>query len=324
MARLHAQAPGWRERYWHLVFLPTYKEPVNIIDATLRQIAKSTYPCDRIMIVLAGEERDREKFEANAELMKKKYGNVFGHFFVTVHPTGLPDEIPGKGSNLNYSGRRIQAELDRLGIQYENVIASSLDVDTVVHPQYFAHLTHSYATVEHPMRASYQPVVVFNNIWESPAPVRISAFEPRFGCWASWRVPTSLTFSSHSMPFKMLVDVGFWEKIWSPRTRVFSSRESGATPATTAWSRCTPVSMDAVAGESYWEFEGAVQTATALGVGRGAFSLHCGAYLRDRRIAFRKACGSCGIHMEGMFTWATAPILSFNGLVTLRWPRAAQ
>ena len=240
MARLHAQAPGWRERYWHLVFLPTYKEPVNIIDATLRQIAKSTYPCDRIMIVLAGEERDREKFEANAELMKKKYGNVFGHFFVTVHPTGLPDEIPGKGSNLNYSGRRIQAELDRLGIHYENVIASSLDVDTVVHPQYFAHLTHSYATVEHPMRASYQPVVVFNNIL---GVARAGAhLGVRTTFWLLGELARPNVFGrSHRTPCRSRcsLTLAFGKRYGLRRTRVFSSRESGATPATTAWSRCT-------------------------------------------------------------------------------------
>ncbi len=315
MARLHQDAPAWGDRYWHLVFLPTYKEPVDIIDATLRQITKGTYPCGRIIILLGGEERDRERFEANAELMRKKYDHVFGHFFVTVHPNNLPDEIPGKGSNLNYMGHWAQGELDRLGVAYEDVIASSLDVDTVVHPQYFAHLTHAYATAPNPTRASYQPVVVFNNnIWESPAPVRISAFGTTFWLLGELARPNRLwTFSSHSMPFKMLVDVDFWEKdMVSEDSRIFLQGVRRYLGDYRVEPLYLPVSMDAVAGGSYWGSLKALykqQRRWAWGVEHFPYIVEH--IWRDRRIAFRKRLRLVWNHIEGMYTWATAPILIF-------------
>ena len=314
MARLQEDVHHWEE-FYHLVFLPTYKEPVEIIDATLRQIQNSTYPNKKIMIVLAGEGRDEQNFKANAALIKKKYKGVFGQFFTTVHPTELPNEIPGKGSNLNYAGKQVQAKLDKLDIPYERVIASSFDVDTVVHEQYFAHLTHTFGTVERPQRASYQPVIVFNNnIWESPAPIRISAFGTTFWLFGELARPHRMwTFSSHSMPFKMLVDVGFWEKdMVSEDSRIFLQgvrRYKGDYRVEPLY---LPVSMDAVAGTGYAQSLKALykqQRRWAWGVEH--FPYMVSNVLPDKRIPFKIRFRLIWNHVEGMFTWATAPLLIF-------------
>ncbi len=311
---LEAEVPDW-QRYWHVVFLPTYKEPVDIIDSTMRQLEKSSYPNNRIIIVLAGEARDSENFQKNAALIKKKYGKAFAEIIVTEHPVGLPDEIPGKGSNLNYSGKLVQKRLDELGLAYEDVIASSLDVDTVVHDKYFAHLTHSYATVENPLRASYQPVIVFNNnIWESPAPVRISSFGTTFWLFGELARPERLwTFSSHSMPFKMLVDVGFWQKdIVSEDSRIYlqaAKRYKGDYRVVPLY---LPVSMDAVSGKNYWESMKALykqQRRWAWGVEHFPYLVQ--EFWKDKDLKFWDRFKLLWNHIEGMFTWATAPILIF-------------
>lgn len=314
MKRLKGEVDHWEE-FYHLVFLPTYKEPVEIIDATLREIAKSTYPNEKIMILLAGEARDEENFLRNAAFIKKKYGDTFGHFFVTVHPTDLPDEIPGKGSNLNYAGKEVQKEIDKLGIPYERVIASSFDVDTVVHPQYFAHLTHAFATAPKPQRTSYQPVIVFNNnIWESPAPIRISAFGTTFWLFGELARPHRMwTFSSHSMPFKMLVDVGFWEKdMVSEDSRIFLQGVRRYKGDYRVMPLYLPVSMDAVAGAGYAQSLKALykqQRRWAWGVEH--FPYIVTKIWTDAKIPFRIRWRLLWNHVEGMFTWATAPLIIF-------------
>ncbi|MBI4133090.1 hypothetical protein HY478_00590, partial [Candidatus Uhrbacteria bacterium] len=133
------ERPRW-ERIHHLIFLPTYKESLPILRSTFESLRVVTYPKEKFIIVLAGEERDREHFLENARALADEFGDVFGQILVTVHPAGLPDEIPGKGSNINYAGHRAQELVDELGIPYEDVIVSSFDVDTCVHLQYFAYL----------------------------------------------------------------------------------------------------------------------------------------------------------------------------------------
>ena len=159
LPKLKREVADW-DSYYHVVFLPMVKEPLRIVDATIRNLANSRFPNDRMIVVLAGEARTHEHFASVSRLIKKKYGSTFADLIITEHPANLADEIPGKGSNLHFAGPVVEAKLRERRIPLERVITSSLDVDTIVHPDYFAYLTHMYATVPNPTRASYQPVVV--------------------------------------------------------------------------------------------------------------------------------------------------------------------
>ena len=61
-------------------------------------------------------------------------------------------------------------------------------------------------------RASFQPIPVFhNNIWEVPGFARVIETGSSFFQLIETTDPERLvTFSSHSMSFKALVDVGYW------------------------------------------------------------------------------------------------------------------
>ena len=64
--------------------------------------------------------------------------------------------------------------IDEASIPYENIIVSNFDIDTRVYPKYFSCLTWHYLTTENPLRASYQPVPVYNNnIWEIKEMLRV-------------------------------------------------------------------------------------------------------------------------------------------------------
>lgn len=305
------------DEVYHLVFLPTYKEELDIIRATLKSLRDSKFPNDRMLVVFCGEERDKGRFEKNAEAIKREFGGVFKEIFVTLHPADLPNEIPGKGSNLNWAGRRVAEMLEEQypEIDDENIVVSSFDIDTVAHEQYFSYLTYLYCTVENPTRASYQPVALFgNNIWSAPAPVRIEAFGTTFWLMSELTRPDRLwTFSSHSMPWVMLKDVGFWQKdIVSEDSRIFLQAFLEYHGDYRVIPMHIPVSMDTVTGGNYWDSLVALykqQRRWAWGVEHLPVMIE--AFRKDPKIPLSKKLKYLFNQIEGMFTWATAPILIF-------------
>lgn len=326
-----AAIPG-AERVHHLVFLPTYKEELPVIRATFRSLLAANAPHDRMVVVLAGEQRDAERFRKNAAAIEREFGHRFKKVIVTEHPLGLPDEIPGKGSNLNWAGHRTAEVLASSfpELRDEDVIASAFDVDTVVHPQYFANLAHAFLTVPDPLRTSYQPVALFSNtIWTAPAPVRIAAYGTTFWLMAELARPERLwTFSSHSMPWKMLKDVGFWQKdIVSEDSRIFLQAfvhyhgEYRVTPL------YLPVSMDTVAGDTYADaLKALYKQQRRWAWGAEHLPAMVAAFRADPAIPFGKKVRYLFNHMEGMYTWATAPLMIFLfgqlPLVLVRDPNA--
>jgi len=302
---------------YHLVFLPTYKESFDIIQTTLRSLQKNTFPCERMMIVLGGEEADKEHFEDITKRVKEEFSSVFCKIIVTIHPKGLPDEIPGKGSNLHWMGHRVEEILktEFAHIPDEHMIVSAFDVDTIAHPQYFSYLTYLYCTVEHPTRSSYQPVALFsNNIWTASPPVRIGAFGTTFWLFGELARSERLwTFSSHSMPWKMVKDVRFWQKdIVSEDSRIFMQgflQYHGDYRVTPMF---LPVSMDTVTGKTFKES----MMALYVQMRRWAWGVEHLPYLidgfrKDPLIPKWKKFQYVFNHIEGMFTWATAPIIMF-------------
>lgn len=309
---LQKNFPVWSD-YYHVIFLPTYKEGLDVIQATCERIRDSHYDPKKFIIVLAGEERDKEQFQRHAEHIKEEFGETFYKLIVTVHPSNLPGEIVGKGSNLNYAGYEVKKYIDETGIPYEKFIVSAFDIDTVVHPEYFSCLTYTYLSQPDPQRCSYQPAVLYNNnLWESPAPVRIAALGTTF--WLMTELPRPermFTFSSHSMSWQALVDVGFWEKrIVTEDSRIFLQCLLHYDGNYRVEPMYVPVSMDAVSAGSYWESIKALykqQRRWAWGVEHLPFMLWN--FSRRPNIPWRTKLYYTWNLGEGMYTWATAPII---------------
>ena len=306
--------PGY-DRIRHLVFLPTVKEDIGVVRETLNTFIAGTYPADRMMIVLAGEERARDHFAPLAETLKREFEGKFLAFFTTEHPMGLPDEIIGKGSNLNWAGHQIQSKIAEMGLNPDDVIASSFDVDTIIHARYFSCLTYLYLNVPEPTRSSYQPIAFYNNnLWESPAAVRVAMFGTTFWLMTELSRPEGMmTFSSHSMSLRMLVDVDFWQKdIVSEDSRIFLQglmKYHGRYRVTPMY---LPVSMDTVMTGDYWKALGALYKQLrrwAWGVEN--FPFMAKKFAADREMPLYTKVFFLWKQLEGMYTWATAPLLIF-------------
>lgn len=196
----------------HLVIVPAVKETREVLEPGVKQIAEGSYPASRIVMILAVEERSLKEVKDGAEALKAQYGSRFADFLVVYHPSGLPGESRVKGANITFAARRAAEYFFERGTAFENVVVSCFDSDTVVSHDYFACLTYAFMICPDRYRASFQPIPVYhNNIWDVPGFARVLETGASLFQLTEATDPDKLvTFSSHSMSFKALVEVGYW------------------------------------------------------------------------------------------------------------------
>lgn len=246
----------WDELY-HLIILPTFNEDLDIIKTCFLGLVENNYPTKKMIVVLAIEERAGEEARKRAAIIEKEFSSYFKNLLVVVHPDGIKGELKGKGANQAFAGKWVKREvIDKEGLDYDKILVSVFDIDTVASPGYFHCLAYKFLTVEDPYKASYQPVPVYhNNVWQTPFFARVSSASNTFWQMMQQIRPEKLaTYSSHSMTFRALVDIGFWAtNMVSEDSRVFwhcflhYNGEYRVEPL------YFPVSMDATCDKNFWE-----------------------------------------------------------------------
>jgi len=310
-------SPGgknWKNIY-HVIILPTYKEGPKIIKESLESLINSKYPKEKMIVVLAIEERAGAEGKEIANSIEKEYSNKFFKFLITVHPDNIKNEIAGKGSNVAYAGNLVKEKIiDVLKISYENILISTFDIDTKVYPQYFSCLTWYYLTEENPQRASYQPIPVYNNnIWSASAFTRVVSTSNTF--WQmiqQERADKLTTYSSHAIPAKAFFEVGYPTNVVSDDSRIF-------------WRayfyydgdyRVVPiyylVSMDAVMADGFWKTainQYKQQKRWAWGCSEIPYMFY--GFLKNDKILLSKKISHLYTIIDGFWSWATAALLLF-------------
>ena len=203
--------PSWSLIY-HLVIFPIAGERAEIFEPGVASVARCNFPSRRLLVVLAVEERSPAATKTDAQSIRKKYADRFLDLLVVIHPTGLPGEARVKGANATYAARKAAAYFEDRGIPFDDVLISCFDSDTVVNPEYFSCLSYHFLVNPNRTRASYQPIPLYqNNLWEAPGFARVLDIGSSFFQLVEATNPEKLvTFSSHSMSFKALVDIGYW------------------------------------------------------------------------------------------------------------------
>lgn len=238
----------------HVIILPFYKEPQEVIDASLSSLAASRYDKSKLIVVLASEEAGGDEAAGNAKAMQEKWSEHFGTLLVTKHPKGVPGEMSGKGSNASFAAEEVRTKvLDQKGISYDQVLVSIFDIDTVVYPDYFNCLVWHFMTSERPLKSSFQPVPVFNNnMWDAGPLSRVVAMSSTFWEMVQQERPERMaTFSSHSVPFQALYEVGYWQRnMVSEDSRIYWNLMLANNGEYDVIPLSYPVSMDANVGNS--------------------------------------------------------------------------
>jgi hypothetical protein len=304
------------DHIYHMIMLPFYKEDEALVEKTLVTLLKCKYDSKKMIVVLAAEDRAGEEPRAIAASMKSKYGNRFGHFLVTVHPDGIVGELAGKGSNIAYAAENARKEiLDRYQIDYRNVLVSAFDIDTIVYEQYFACLTFMFLTSERPYRTSFQPVPVFNNnIFEAPAVSRVVAYSATFWQMVQQERQERLaTFSSHSIPFSTLYEIGYWQSnMVSEDSRIFWNCYMKYDSDYVVTPMSYPVSMDANLAPGIWQTVKNIykqQRRWSYGVENFAYIMFN--FSKNKNIRFWEKFRIFLNNVDGYWSLATNPIMIF-------------
>ncbi|HNX68934.1 MAG TPA: glycosyltransferase family 2 protein [Candidatus Omnitrophota bacterium] len=212
MLKTRGKVPPLSSDIRHLVVVPVIKESEAVIEANIASIAKNTPLTRQIVVAIALESRAADEVKEGVRRVVAKYRGEFLDLLLVEHPEGLPGEARVKGANATFAAKAAAEYFRGKGVPFENVVVSCFDTDTVVRPDYFACLTYSFMACPDRHRASFQPVPVFhNNIWEVPGFARVVETGSSFFQLIETTDPEKLvTFSSHSMSFQALVEMGYW------------------------------------------------------------------------------------------------------------------
>jgi hypothetical protein len=297
------------EDIFHVIMLPTASEGPEIIEPAIQAVADSNYPNEKFIILLATEEReDKEKREYKVNYLKNKFGKTFFDFLVTVHKVA-PGEMKAKASNTTFAAKELKKYLESKNISLERVILSNFDCDTCVHPQYFAALSLKYCTEPRRLHFAYQPLPMYhNNIWDTNAFVRIIVTGSSF--WhmvESMRPEHMVTFSSHSEPFQTIVDVNYWPvNVISEDSLIFWKGYTFFNGDYEVKPIYLPVSLDAVLANTYWKtIVNQYKQKRRWAYGIENFPLLARAFLKNKKIPFRKKLRHLFVMLEGHWSWAT-------------------
>ena len=306
---------SWQDLY-HLVLLPTYKEPQEIVRSAFLALRNSDYPKDKMIVVLSCEESAQKSSMGMAKTIYQEFGKDFFKLLITWHPKNLKGEIPGHGSNDAWAAKAAKKEIiDPLKIPYENVIVSSFDIDTCVFPKYFSCLAYHYLASKKPTRTSFQPVPLYiNNIWQTPVISRVFAFSSTFWHTMNQERPEKLiTFSSHSMSFKALDEVGFkLPNVVSDDSRIFWQCFLQFNGDYRTDPLYYPVSMDANAAGSFRQTMVNIykqQRRWAYGACEIPYFLF--GFVKNKKIPLSRKITLSWELIEGHVSWATSTILIF-------------
>ena len=139
-----------------------YKEPLELIMATLKNLNDSEYKKPYILLICI-EGRTPEVKE-KIEEMRKQFQGKFNKVVVTVHPYGVDGEIPGKCSNANYGIRSLFSHLQNTEKDFkpENYFVTNFDIDTKFHSNFLNILTQTILEDKDKYTTVFQPFLYYN------------------------------------------------------------------------------------------------------------------------------------------------------------------
>jgi cellulose synthase/poly-beta-1,6-N-acetylglucosamine synthase-like glycosyltransferase len=304
------------ENVRHLVVLPMYREPYEVVRESVSSLAATNYPKDKFLVVLATEERGGEESQLTARKVEAEFGTEFGGFLTTTHPADIPGELMGKGANETWALKQAVRDIvEAKKIPIDDVLVSVFDVDTRPGPDYFAILTHKFLTVENSRHSSFQPIPFFtNNIHNVPVFARLIAFTTTFWQFMQQARPEQLvTFSSHSTPLRGLIDVGFWHThIVSEDSRIFFQLLDRYNGDWRVIPLVYPIYMDAVEGTGFWgTMKNLYKQQRRWAWGSENIAFVFSSFINNKKIPIRKKIYWSFLLIGGFCSWPTSSLVIF-------------
>jgi hypothetical protein len=197
---------------YQTIIFATFGEEENTLGPSISSVIEAEWNPKKKLVVLAGEERDKERLYRVGEELKRKYSDKLFDFLIMEHPDGIAGEVRGKGAGAAWAGRRFSEYVSLKGLNEDEILITIADADTRFHRQYFNNIAYEFAKNPNRHRRSFQPIPLYsNNIWYAPTISRLTAWGSSF--WQMieasrpWRL---VNFSTHSYSLRMLREMDYW------------------------------------------------------------------------------------------------------------------
>ncbi|KAJ4130899.1 hypothetical protein NW768_006438 [Fusarium equiseti] len=213
--------PGANENIVHAIVIPNYKEEIDTLRETLDVLAshpQAHYSYD----VYLGMEQRESTAEIKALGLIQEFAKRFRSLDFTLHPSDIPGEAAGKGSNIGWAARKLSEKYP--STLRNNVIVTGIDGMFVpISGLPDSHLSSNYFTILTNMHLSYYetalttiysaPMIFDRNAHSVPAVVRVADIlwgaAGMSGLYpgSSIAPPTSV----YSLPLDLVDRVGGWD-----------------------------------------------------------------------------------------------------------------
>eukprot|EP00927_Polykrikos_kofoidii_P059367 TRINITY_DN5452_c0_g1_i1.p1 TRINITY_DN5452_c0_g1~~TRINITY_DN5452_c0_g1_i1.p1 ORF type:complete len:978 (+),score=142.93 TRINITY_DN5452_c0_g1_i1:138-3071(+) len=207
------------QRVQHWVIVPQYKEDYEVVAMMLNSVCQSTISHCMINILLAMEEREAEAAAQKGDALKARFRDRFNDIQFSWHPPNLPNDPPGKASNVSWAFKSLTKHLRRLNVDTSRVVITVADADSEFHKMYFECLTHTFLSTEKEKRERciwQSPIYHMKNYHRQPCFVIVGTVLTCLHELASLGDPHAVRFpySTYSLSFELAWRVGGWDAEW--------------------------------------------------------------------------------------------------------------
>ncbi|CAK7219613.1 hypothetical protein SCUCBS95973_003874 [Sporothrix curviconia] len=203
---------GTQDQVIHAIIIPNYKEEVDSLRETLDVLASHPHARGSYDVYLAMEQRENDA-EIKAMSLINEFIKKFRSIDFTMHPSGIPSECPGKGSNVDWAARKL-SERYPTGCR-KDVIITGIDADSHLSLNYFSLVTRMHlAYPETATTTLYSAPIIFDrNAHNVPAIVRVAdILWCAAGLSGLYRGSTIAPPTSvYSLPLQLVDRVGGWD-----------------------------------------------------------------------------------------------------------------
>lgn len=248
--------PDW-QKVEHIIIIPSYKEPLDILVRTLTSLANQDFPLKKLHIVLGMEAKEnKQSRKQKAEALAKEFGEKFGSFLVTTHKLTL-GEVAGKHSNERYAALQAKKEIiNKKSLDKNYITITSCDADHIFHPKHYSYLTYKFLDDPNRYLKFWQPTILFyQNIWKLPALTRI--VNSMSSIWNLSQLPRKdrlISYQNYSLSFKLLDKTGYWDKDVIPEDyHIFFKAFYKTKGKVEVEAIYLPLFCDAPLGGTFWE-----------------------------------------------------------------------
>ncbi|RUP44072.1 glycosyl transferase family group 2-domain-containing protein [Jimgerdemannia flammicorona] len=204
----------YEDPHWiHAFIIPNYAEPEALLRDTIKRLASHRNAQTNYVIILAMEASE-SNHEFKAQSLQDYFAKQFLHFIVTVHPSGIPGEARGKGSNVAYAAKAAAQDMIHRNVEKRRVVFTVTDSDSAIPELYIKEVEKALSQAEDPYTTLCSPPIFFSrNAMDVPAAVRVTDTTWSIMVMQNLSNSRGLAFpcSTYSLSMVLAERVGYWD-----------------------------------------------------------------------------------------------------------------